>query len=292
MSGLLSRLAARAVGRSSLLAPAVPSLFEPTVLPALRGVESLSHEGEPDATRDTTDLHLAGSPHGFPSASASGRPPVPTEGREQVVPIAPDRARIPAPERSEGDSLPRAHATKEQPRPDERVGRATRPARSNGTSSARTGITAPSHQVDDHRLATRRLAEDNEPRPTRQMQATPPARQAGVRAQGLPPDVGPLREALAVPRAPSFLEPSRSEAVASAPLSMPVVERLRILRESVNVADPGTRMGPPVVRLTIGRVEIRGTPAAQPFAMPATAPATLAPRLTLAEYLSGKRTIP
>ena len=72
---------------------------------------------------------------------------------------------------------------------------------------------------------------------------------------------------------------------------MPGLERLRTLGESANLAELGGPAGPPVVRVTIGRVEIRGTPTPQSSVVAAPVPAS-APRLTLAEYLSGKKTTP
>jgi hypothetical protein len=69
------------------------------------------------------------------------------------------------------------------------------------------------------------------------------------------------------------------------------LERLRALRETVTAPRPRRD---PVVRVTIGRIEVRSVPAAAPEPVVATPPApqpgrALPPRVTLADYLARKR---
>jgi hypothetical protein len=70
-----------------------------------------------------------------------------------------------------------------------------------------------------------------------------------------------------------------------------LLERLRTLRQN---APESSKRRDAVVRVSIGRIEVRATPAAQPVPAPASAPVSApAPaspqRLTLAEYLDRKR---
>jgi hypothetical protein len=270
----LLRLGARAIGAATDVTTGVRPTIAPVFLAGPSGRTDLPEPGRLDepigsALMPPPSTHRPIARHPVevgPAADHSG--PVDRaeldDPRERAAPASRDP-------RHEVGAAISAHSAESQPdRPGWRTPHADRP------SSATFSDPPPSAPVDhDRGRAERRAARRQE------------APEAGVQrhdsrgrvASREPPDGGAQREP-----GPTA---TQQEAVPSARF----LATLRTIRDSVaaperpHAGEDSER--PPAVRVTIGRIEVRSVPAA---AEPGRAPAPPSEsRITLAEYLSGKR---
>jgi hypothetical protein len=163
-----------------------------------------------------------------------------------------------------------------------------------GPTRGELGSTRDATQAGMPRRTSIERFEDGRARPAES--ASPAGRHQPVTAiSPQPGDV--LRHDAAIESEPVKTLPTASESTPLVPREarMPDVaaalERLRALREAV--AAPRTRRDP-VVRVSIGRIEVRSVPAVAPEQAVAPPPAVqparaLTPRVTLADYLARKQ---
>jgi hypothetical protein len=272
------------MGTPSPLRPAIASLYLPTPAPQLEEAVETAESRPPSiaaprmAQREGALAHepIRLDPHGRDPRAEHEEPPV----AAATLPRPRDPEQPPAPEADVrpdatwGDEQPgdrhaervrheRPHTVQEAP-----VRASTpRPVAADGSIAARGG-----HET--HRLIQLPIAPQHPP-----IARQPPPQQEAVEVSR-----EPAREAMSQPtRQPPH------DAVRHADAPPPaVLTRLGAIRDSVITAAKERRDSSPVVRVTIGRIDVRSTPAAP--AAPARAPQRAQePRMALADYLRKKR---
>jgi len=315
MSDLLARLAARALGQLPAVQPRVRSRYEPapslaaevpSPAPALDAAEG------PIATEGTAAASPAEAPAGsLVPARLRAKPAAP-----EAMPLPPVARSAEATEiAAELEGEPAAVAETRSVRPGMDTGSESRRAESPLTPERRPAAAAPERQRAIASISSRSGAAGSSPaaqavqRPPRPSQEPPPAvpapfaaprsgpalppcladpaaagggrERAGIEAAGgLPPHEVP---------APETEAPSGAEIlVERSPLVPRATLRERPVRPGTGLpaTDSRRERGPtaaaePVVRVTIGRIEVRAAPPPPPAAILRPA----APRLTLEEYL-------
>jgi hypothetical protein len=262
---ILSRLGSRAIGKAAAaVRPIIAPLFlaAPPLMSA--PAEADGDLVEPhDADRHVPAPHLVAAPS--------------IDERESLVEMPALSDRAPSPHTAEsrqGRRLP--HDVEEPARVQGPMERRVEPARLDPLAPEPNRIDPPRATAAD--LAVRSVSDRRIPqlRPAQTLSVTD--------AAAVPPDQARLAPG-AAPGAPRVrVEIPRRDAAT-------LLERLRSLRVS---APAQINRRDPVVRVTIGRIEVRATPPAapEPVAPPAPPqpPAYVQPeRLTLAEYLERKR---
>ena len=260
----LSRLGARAVGAPSSVKPIIPPLF--LARAPVRDVQP------GDGLDDQLTLHGAR----FAEETLRHRSKRPGTMEESQAPVNAHLQR-----RLEEQIVPKERDSESEPA---RVSVSIEPAPSmSGTTQDDRPRSSSIERVTDETARTVRGA--SQAGPHQPSTATSP-RRGDVHRHGAEPELEPdpavpaaLDSAALVPRSTTISD------VAAA------LERLRALRESVTAPRPRRD---PVVRVTIGRIEVRSAPAVAPEPVVAPPPApqpgrALPPRVTLADYLARKR---
>ncbi|HEV7661605.1 MAG TPA: hypothetical protein VGO55_17330 [Allosphingosinicella sp.] len=267
----LSRIAAKTVGAAPLLEPRPPSRFE---------ARREGADEAPPSWEDSAEAAVGAEPAGSPSprralveAVANDIRPVTIESEDEAQPARPRKA----------ETAPR-RAAAAQPPP---------PARA---SPARMAQPAPASARDEAPLAVPDL-----PRPLlvppAETRATDPLESAIASRPAFEPVVPAMREqdrgSPPAPRAAASDVAVRGASEAPAPASHPIGRardlavrmpeiRPRPMRGEIRAAERSPP--PPVVNITIGRIEVRADAAtAAPPARPAQSPRT--PPQSLADYL-------
>jgi hypothetical protein len=280
MSDYLSRLAERALGQTSFVAPLVRSRYGPTREPELASEDrswtaALRGEaGQPDAPRAA----LADAPPATEEIVDQSAPPAaaipPSREGPSLGATSPRRQpplAVPA--------LPAEHPADEAPEPPPSRGRRTaaRPSLPRGQKEPpRIHLHARSPVIPEpHR---RRAGRVGEPAPE-------PADEHPAEGRELEPTLGPPAiqarepERLARPPAPARRRDSPTAPTQRAPL----VDELPTPPRLLPAPSWSARDEPSPVQVTIGRVEVRA-PAPPPAPVPAAAPDP-GPALSLDEYL-------
>jgi hypothetical protein len=258
---ILSRLAASAVGVAASVKPVVAPLF----LPAPRAALDIA-----DAATGLDEHEHAGAPEtDAPAAIRQPRAP------EPLVPSAVER------------QIRGSRALLARAQPD------LQPVPGAPTETGWPEATAINRQLP---LAERAAVARRDGMPASHFEATPSDLPAATENRLLA-DPPPPRERSTHAPVGTVPLPSLQVSMPASPVPVAVPDataamfnRLRSLRDSG--ATPKSRRDP-VVRVTIGRIEVRSAPATAPEPVPApvrTSPApTPPPRITLAEYLSRTR---
>ena len=260
----LSRLGARAVGAPSSVKPIIPPLF--LARPPVRDVQS-GHGLDGQLMLHGARFAEETAPH------RSQRPGTMVEKSQHPVNahLQPRREEQVVPKQLDFESEPA------------RVSLSIESARSMSGAAQDDVPRSVIERVTDETARTVRGASQAGPHQT--ATATSPrlgdVHRHGAEVESEPDSAVPaaLESAALVPRSASMAE------VAAA------LERLRALRETVTAPRPRRD---PVVRVTIGRIDVRSAPAVAPEPVAAPPPATqpvraLPPRVTLADYLTRKR---
>ena len=261
----LSRLGARAVGAPSSVKPIIPPLF--LARTPVRDVQPR------DGFDDQLTLHGARFAEEA-RRHRSKRPGTVVEESQAEVNAHPQPRR-------EEQVVPKQRDFESEPA---RVSVSIEPARSmSGTTQDDMPRSSSIERVTDETARTVRGASQAG---THQPSTATSPRRGDVHRHGAEVELEPdpavpaaLDSAALVPRSTTISD------VAAA------LERLRALRESVTAPRPRRD---PVVRVTIGRIEVRSAPAVAPEPVVAPLPApppvrALPPRVTLADYLTRKR---
>ena len=267
MSDFLSRLADRVFAAQPAIRPRLPALFEPTSLPVA-----------PVDERVVSETPFGRSALPASSAIADGEPAVFSRTQESIGPL--NARKLPRAEIAPHGDMPQLEGANPPQQP------AQVPHQTEPQQPAQVP-----HQTEPQQPA--QVPHQTEPQqPAQILQQTEPQLKPSLTPRVLPPAIpaaaspGPATEP--APRATPRILPPTTTAAPRRPETGPVSVEAKIIRHFA--PSPAIEeKSPPVINVTIGRVEVRAIHRPEPPRVPPVSPPSPQPRLSLDRYLEQRR---